>query len=259
MIRKERGLSEDESIDYPTVLNEKKAQYTEEDDKYTVSNEDRYINANPEASKEISKVAKKGVNIYSFSLPLRQVVLKDYAQKALDGKNDDIEYDTLGQVIKGSGDNTGAFDFGLYQIDIDQRVALQSALNDKQQVFDLIKEANEVQRTIGSAFDYSDLSYFNPKRAFRGALQSAPLQLELGAIATPYALGTAGATVFFGTPVSGTIVANAGRLATTAYLQQQGAGAMLRAYLEDKTIDQVSDEQFKRATQIANVAGVLMH
>lgn len=31
---------------------------------------------------------------------------------------------------------------------------------------------------------------------------------------------------------------------------------MLRAYLEDKTIDQVSDEQFKRATQISNVAGV---
>ena len=261
MIRKERGLSEDEPIDYPTVLNEKKAQYTEEDDEYTVSNEDRYINANPEASKEVSKVANKGVNIYSFSLPLRQVVLKDYAQKALDGKNNDVEYDTFGQVVKGSGDNTGAFDYGLYQIDIDQRVALQSALNDKQQVFDLIREANEVQRTIGSAFDYSDLSYFNPKRAFRGALQSAPLQLELGVIATPYAIGSAitGASAPVtggGGAVASTVIANSGRLATTAYLQQQGAGSMLRAYLEDKTIDQVSDEEFKRATQIANVAGV---
>jgi len=255
LIRLEEGIPDDQDVDYEGVLAKRKSEFTEEDDSYFVSNADRYANAVPQ---DAPKVTKPELAPFDISLPLRPI--RGYYEDVMAGKlGRDLEYNPItGSVIKGSGDISGNYRYGLYNIATDQRIAFAATRGDKEEVANLIRQKAEVQQAIGSAFDYSDRSYFSPKRAFLTATQSAPLMLEQGLIAAPFAVGSIATTIGSGGTgtAAGAVIANAGRAVNIAYLQQQGAGTMLEAYLSDKDVANMSDEEFQRATAIANTAGV---
>ena len=255
LIRLEEGIPDDQDVDYEGVLAKRKSEFTEEDDSYFVSNADRYANAVPQ---DAPKVTKPELAPFDISLPLRPI--RGYYEDVMAGKlSRDLEYNPVtGTVVKGSGDISGNYRYGLYNIATDQRIAFAATRGDKEEVANLIRQKAEVQQAIGSAFDYSDRSYFSPKRAFLTATQSAPLMLEQGLIAAPFAIGSIATTVGTGGTgtAAGAVIANAGRAVNIAYLQQQGAGTMLEAYLSDKDVANMSDEEFQRATAIANTAGV---
>lgn len=240
-IREENNIDDDKPIPFQQVRETLKQEHSKPED-------DDYFDLQGTISQYVSLPKGKPPSGYiEPEFALRDVFFlsgeRAFQEDALEG-NLDVEYDEAGVPVKGSGGIVGSTRYGTYNVGLSQRIMENVLQGDREQVQQLIENDKIIQERVGSAYDYSDLNYFNPKRGGMMALQSA------GMMAENSILGLAGsASTAFAGGVGGTV-------AVTSYNQQLGAGDMMKEYLYDKDVINMPDDEYRRAAEIAMTVGV---
>ncbi len=139
--------------------------------------------------------------------------------------------DPLGNIIKLNVFDKGRF--GAYNIKYNQEISQATINNDMNRVKELMAENRAIRSRLGVALDESEYNVF--QKIISGTAQTASGIMESAVI---------GLTPFVGAWLVG------------GYWQQQGAGAVLDAYYADKNIDELSEEDIKRANAIAQGIGI---
>ena len=139
--------------------------------------------------------------------------------------------DPLGNIIKLNVFDKGRF--GAYNIKYNQEISQATINNDMNRVKELMAENRAIRSKLGVALDESEYNVF--QKIISGTAQTASGIMESAAI---------GLTPFVGAWLVG------------GYWQQQGAGAVLDAYYADKNINELSEEDIKRANAIAQGIGI---
>jgi hypothetical protein len=246
-IREENNIDKNKPIPFQQVRETLKQEHSKPED-------DDYFDLQGTVSQYVSlpkPQAKPNVTPPSGYVPpefaLRDVFFlsgeRAFQEDALEGTLD-VDYDQSGVPLKGSGGIVGSTRYGTYNVGLSQRIMENVLQGDREQVQQLIENDKIIQERVGSAYDYSDLNYFNPKRGGMMALQSAGMMAE-NAI-----LGLAGSA---STAFAGGV---GGGLAVTSYNQQLGAGDMMKEYLYDKDVINMPDDEYRRAAEIAMTVGV---